>query len=315
MKSSTANQRDIAGAIDIGGSKIACGLVTRAGELLTKMTLPTQPQAGAAQQITAALHGLKQMAETGGWRISGVGVGCTGPVDSATGTLGDIPFLPGWQGFALADYGRRQLQTPVYLENDADAALLGEVWWGNGRFPTNLILVTLGTGIGGGLFLNGQLYRGAGGTHPEIGHMVIVADGLACSCGGQGCWEAYCGGQGFAAWAQAAQQTPPAAPLSAQTIFRQAQQGSPHCQQWVTTFAQYLGVGLSNLITLYAPDEILLAGSLTQSSAQFLPMARQEAQRRCRLVDSQRVSIGLSRLGLDSGLLGAAAVFFNRDGV
>ena len=309
MKSST-DPAQCVGAIDIGGTKIACGLVNAAGHILAQATFPTCPDNGPARQIQTAIDYLRAWQSQSGLQLSGVGIGCTGPVDPRAGRIGCVPFLPGWDDFALVDYVAQALGCPAVLENDADAAALGEARFGAGRGCQSFILVTLGTGIGGGMLLDGCLYRGAGGAHPEIGHMILEPDGPACSCGARGCWEAYCGGQGFADWAQA--QHPRSAPLSAGQIFEQAGLGDPMCVAAVQTFSRYLGVGLANLITLFAPECIALAGGLMRSSRLFWEAAQQEIERRCRLVPARVTRLVPARLGADAGLIGAAAAYLTQ---
>jgi glucokinase len=177
-----------AGALDIGGTKIACGIICADGTVLAESSFATEPELGAERQILKAAETLREQQSRLGVDLAGIGIGCTGPVYPQTGLVGDVPFLSGWNGFGLVDFLQAQFHIPTFLENDADAALLGEVRFGAGRGCEMLILVTLGTGIGGGIW-RGGLVRGAGGTHPELGHMMIHADGRACSCGGRGCWR------------------------------------------------------------------------------------------------------------------------------
>lgn len=311
MKSS-ADPAQCVGAIDIGGTKIACGLVDAAGHIMARTAFATCPEDGPARAAQTVIHHLNAWQAQRGARVSAVGVGCTGPVNPRAGLIGHVPFLPGWDGFPLADTLRQALGCPVCLENDADAAALGEARFGAGQGCRSFILLTLGTGIGGGIVLDGRLYRGADGTHPEVGHMILEADGPACSCGARGCWEAWCGGQGFADWVQARHSRP--VPLSAGQIFEQAAQNDPLYAAAVHTFSRYLGIGLANLMTLFAPERIALAGGLMGSSHLFLEAARREIEQRCRLVPPQTTGLVSAQLGADAGLIGAAAVcLFQQD--
>ena len=309
MKPSTANIA-CAGALDIGGTKIACGIVNAGGEILAETAFPTQPERGAAAQIQAAANQLQEMQARLGVPLAGIGIGCTGPVEPLTGTVGPVPFLPGWEGFALTHCLGEQFGLPVFLENDADAALLAETRFGAGQDCETFLLVTLGTGIGGGLWLNRRLYRGAGGAHPEIGHMIIHAHGLACGCGGQGCWETYCGGQGLADWVQA--KWPRPAPLSAAQIFDQAARGSRRYADSVRKFSADMGIGLANLITLYAPQRIALTGGLMKSRPVFWEALQLATRQGCHLVPAQTTQLVQGQLGTSAGLVGAASVFFTQ---
>lgn len=296
-----------AGAVDIGGTKIACGVVTAAGEVLAEAAFPTAPERGVERQLKTVVEYLEELQTRLGVQLSGIGVGCTGPVDSR-GVVGQVPFLPGWEGFALTEYLTARLGAPVFLENDADAALLAEARFGAGRSCPSFILVTLGTGIGGGILRDGLLYRGVGGVHPEIGHMIIHADGRVCSCGGRGCWETYCGGQGLADWVQEAYPQP--APLGAAQIFARARQGRRPYVDVVRRFCAAMGAALANLITLFAPQRIALTGGLLQSRDVFWSAVQQETQARCHLVPAHTTELVLGQLGVSAGLVGAASVFF-----
>jgi hypothetical protein len=177
----------ITGGVDIGGTKIAVGAIDRAGRLLAREETPTAAARGftdAMERVAAMLARVRAQLDR---PMQGVGIGCTGPVDPVRGTIGNVDFLPGWQGANPVATLAARLQLPVAMENDADAAALAEAAWGAGRGRKTLIGVTVGTGIGAGILLNGAIYRGVDGAHPEIGHHVI--DG-ACTCGARGCREA-----------------------------------------------------------------------------------------------------------------------------
>ncbi len=135
--------------------------------------------------------------------ITGIGIGSTGPIDPFAGQIGDVNFLPGWQGSNIVEDLGRLFQVKVTMENDADAAALGEAGWGAGRNKNRLICVTVGTGISGGIILDGKLYRGVDNAHPEIGHHLIDVSGPRCLCGFHGCWESLAAGPAVAQWMKA----------------------------------------------------------------------------------------------------------------
>jgi len=294
-----------AGALDIGGTKIACGIVRADGTVLAESSFATQPELGAERQMLKAAETLREQQSSLGVDLAGIGIGCTGPVYPQTGLVGDVPFLSGWNGFGLVDFLQARFHIPTFLENDADAALLGEVHFGAGRGCETFILVTLGTGIGGGIWRNG-LVRGAGGTHPEIGHMIIHADGRACSCGGRGCWETTCGGQGLAAWVQ--EKHPQRVALDAGQIFAQK-----IYRDVVQTFCADMGAGLANLITLFAPQRMALTGGMMKSQHVFWDSILRETRARCHLLPFETTQLVQGQLGANAGLIGAAAIFFSKD--
>src|SRR5580692_13200515 len=181
------------GAVDIGGTKIAVGMVDDQGTVLAKTQTPTDPErySVSVEEVTRML---REMAREAGAEISGIGIGSTGPVDPIRGEFGDVDFLPGWRGKNLVRDLEQRFGVRAALENDGDAAALAEAGWGAGRNRTRLIYITVGTGIGGGIILDGKLYRGVDGAHPEVGHQVLDPSGPQCSCGFRGCWESLAAG-------------------------------------------------------------------------------------------------------------------------
>src|SRR5258707_405875 len=164
------------GAVDIGGTKIAVGIVDEGGKVLAQTQAPTNPDR-YADGLSLIAQMLRETAAKAGVELSGIGIGSTGPVDPIRGEFGDVDFLPGWRGKNLVKDLARIFNVQVALENDGDAAALAEAGWGAGRNRSRLIYVTVGTGIGGGMVLDGKLYRGVDGAHPEVGHHVVDPPG------------------------------------------------------------------------------------------------------------------------------------------
>jgi glucokinase len=202
----------------------------------------------------------------------------------------------------------------VALENDGDAAALAESGWGAGRNRSRLIYLTVGTGIGGGIVLDGKLYRGVDGAHPEVGHQVLDPAGPPCSCGFHGCWESLAAGPAMVAWL--AGHMPAGYPhregITAKRICELAQQGDEVALEAVKHEAYYLGLGLANLINLYTPDAIVLSGSVMKSAPLFLDRMREVIRSGCRFVPAEKTQLTLASLGEDSNLIGAARVWHYR---
>jgi len=300
------------GGVDIGGTKIAVGVVDQQGQVLAKNECPTEVPRGfeyAMQQVTALL---RECADQAGIKLRGIGIGCAGPVDAVTGALGNVNNLAGWTGNPV-EVLAREFGVPVALENDADAAALGELYWGVGRAKTRFLYVTVGTGIGVSVILDGKVYRGVSGCHPEIGHHIIDASGPPCSCGVRGCWESLAAGPAMVAWLS---ENAPAKygnrNLTAREICSRAQDSDEWAQRTVEREAYYLGLGLANLITLFAPEAIVLGGSVMKSAHLFLERMQEVIRQNCRLVPAGRVEITLASLGADAGLIGAAQVWHHR---
>ncbi len=301
------------GAVDIGGTKIAVGMVDANGRVLSKMESPTDPDhyADGLDRIAAML---RDTARNAGVEISGIGIGSTGPVDPIAGEFGDVDFLPGWrQKKPVADL-QSIFNVRAALENDADAAALAEASWGAGKHKSRLIYVTVGTGIGGGVVLDGELYRGVDGAHPELGHHVVDPSGPPCSCGFRGCWESLAAGPAMAAWfkSQAPGDYPHLESVSAREICQLAQQGDELARRAVEREAYYLGLGLANLINLFTPDAIVLSGSVLKSSLLFLDGIRSVISRGCRFVPFEKAELTMASLGEDANLIGAARVWHHR---
>ena len=301
------------GAVDIGGTKIAVGIVDSDGRVLARTQAPTDPDHYSAG-IDAIACMLRETAKQASVELSGIGIGSTGPVDPMRGEFGDVDFLPGWRGQSPVNDLARIFNVRVALENDGDAAALAEAGWGAGRNRSRLIYVTVGTGIGGGIILDGKLYRGVDGAHPEVGHQVIDPAGPECSCGFHGCWESLAAGPAMVAWVESHAPTDykHGAGITAKRICELAQQGDEVALQAVEHEAYYLGLGLANLINLFTPDAIVLSGSVMKSAPLFLDRIRAVIRSGCRFVPAEKCELTLASLGDDTNLIGAARVWHYR---
>ncbi len=293
------------GAVDIGGTKIAVGMVDDSGRLLARLENPTDPQRGPDYGLNLICKMLRQTASQAGSSLQGIGVGCTGPVDPLTGTLELNGFLPGWEGMCLTDELSRCFGVSVAMENDADAAALGETAWGAGRGAKRFLYITVSTGIGGGLVFDGKLYRGVDGAHPEIGHHVIDPAGPQCSCGARGCWESLASGPALAH--RGRQDT-------AQAVCSLAEAGDPVALAAIEREGYYLGLGLANMVTIFTPEVIALGGGVMRSRGLFWEAIQTAIRRNCGLVPHEKTRLVPAALGSDAGLLGAACVWLHRHG-
>ena len=300
------------GAIDIGGTKIAVGAVTEDGKLLGSSRRPTAADRG----FDAAMHGASEMlgelTARLGVDLIGVGVACPGPLDPYTGVLGDVGTLPGWEGGDIVSALESAFHVPVIVENDADAAALAEAHWGAGQHSRRFVYVTISTGVGAGIVLSGDLYRGVDGAHPEIGHHVLDVSGPRCYCGARGCWEALASGLAMAEWMS---RETPADGWTAARICELAREGDEVALRAVEREAFYIGVGLANLITIFAPDMVAIGGGVMKSSDLFLPRVRQLLREIVTQVPLEKVRLTAPALGHDAGLAGAALSWMQRSPV
>jgi len=302
------------GAIDIGGTKIAVGIVDPEGKLLSRCESATQGDGPYESALDRTVNMLRAAVASTGVKLGGIGIGSTGPVYPFSGEIGDVNFFPQWRGQNPVKDLERIFGVSVALENDADAAALGESGWGAGKNKSRLIYVTVGTGIGAGVILDGHVYRGVDQAHPEIGHHVIDASGPPCACGFRGCWESLAAGPAMVSWLEnnTSRDYPHRADLTAKRICELAREGDDWAQRAVEREAHYLGLGLANLITLFVPDVIVLGGSVMKSADLFLGEIRKVIAASCRFVPYDKTELVLASLGEDTNLIGAARVWYHR---
>ncbi len=314
--------------IDIGGTNLVVGSVAEDGSsVLATATAPTQAEAGASD-VVDRLVGLAEhaIAETRrlapGAEILGVGVGAPGPLDTKRGIVLLTPNL-GWVNMPLRQIIHDRLALPAALDNDANCAVLGEWWVGAARGARHAIGITIGTGIGGGLILDGRLYHGASDVAGEIGHTTIDTDGRRCKCGNYGCLEAYASGPNIAiraieALEAGAESRLPAyvggdlTQVTAQTVYLAAQEGDELALEVVNDTAKFLGVGIGNLLNVFNPEVVVVCGGVTLAGDHlFVPLRREAARRAfkpavaaCRIVPGE--------LAGTAGVYGAARAFLDQ---
>lgn len=299
------------GAVDIGGTKIAAGIVDESGRVLSRTESPTDAAGGYAKGIQRIAEMLREASQKAGVKIAGIGIGSTGVIYPTTGEFGDVDFLPGWKGFNPVRDLEKEFGVRAAIENDGDAAALGEGGWGAGKGKSRLIYVTVGTGIGGGIILDGHLYRGVNAAHPEIGHHVVDFSGPSCTCGFHGCWEAMATGPAMEAWFQEHGGANRGA-LTAKEICELARRGDEGARKAVEREALYLGIGIANLITLFVPQVIVLGGSVMKSADLLLDGIRKVIAGGCRFVPAEETELAPASLGENANLIGAARVWHHR---
>jgi glucokinase len=309
--------RDAIAAIDIGGTKIALGLAGLDGQPLIFRRFPTRVERGPHALVGEACDELERMAGETGARPVAVGIGCGGPLDRARGLILSPPNLPGWDEFPIVRLVEERLSLPVLLDNDANAAALGEHEYGAGRGVRNLVYITISTGIGGGLIINDQLVHGIGEGAGEVGHMVVEPGGAPCGCGARGCLEALCSGTSIARRAVerlALDERPSmlregdAANITAHSVAVAAQAGDPVAGAVWDETIQHLAVGLCNIIAALAPEAIILGGGVSTSGDQLLVPLRRRVRESVKIMPVEQVRILQASLGGDSGIHGALII-------
>lgn len=310
-------------AADIGGTSVSAGLVAPDGTVLAHRQVPTyaQGRGEAVLETIIGLLGAMREAAPRGADILGVGIGAPGNVDTAAGRIGeDIQNIPELKGLPLGPLVAGRLALPVFVDNDVNALALGEFAFGAARGARNFILICIGTGVGGGIVLNGQVVRGACGYGGELGHMAVEPEGRPCFCGSRGCLKAYLSGPDLAAQAREALAVAPAAlflalaggdaaAIRAEHLFQAAREGDAAAQAIVDRAARILGIALGNLINGLNPELILLGGGVMAAADLLLEPARTWARRYSFASAFAVAKIGVASFDKQSGIKGAAALF------
>ena len=323
----TSTEQYIIG-VDLGGTNIVAGAMSTDGTRSYGVkSIPTNSSVGdegVAERIVGLVKSvqLDTMSETGAGRDAfiGVGVGAPGPLDRERGIVLVAPNL-GWRDFPLRQRIHDRVGLPTTLDNDANCATFGEWWQGAARGRLNVIGLTIGTGIGGGIILNGALYHGASDMAGEVGHTTIDLNGRHCKCGNYGCLEAYASGPAIATRArevlvrEEGQSVMPSMvnghfeDITAQTVYDAATAGDPVASEIVRDTARYLGAGIANLLNTFNPDTVVIAGGVTAAGdALFVPL-RAEVRRRAFKPAVQAASIVPGTLPGTAGMVGAVASF------
>ena len=288
-------------AIDLGGTQIRSALVDAGGTVLQRFSTATQAMAGpdiVVQQMADAAHEMSRHVSAN--LIKGIGVCAPGPLDTETGYALGVATLKGFDNFPVRAALQEKLDHRVHVENDGIAAAIGEWKFGAGRGLRSLVYITVSTGIGGGVIIDGHVMHGRKGMAAHIGHMAIASGGLRCNCGNLGCWEAYAAGPAFAARAGMA---------SASDVFAAAKAGDSAALRHVDEEAQYLALGITSLLHLYSPEAVVMGGGLSNAFDQLQPRISGYVTENA-MMPFRDVPLLKAGLGGNSGLIGAAAMVF-----
>ncbi|MBI1967009.1 MAG: ROK family protein [Gemmatimonadetes bacterium] len=310
--------------IDIGGTNLVVGTVAEDGsELLGLATEPTFPEQGS-DAVLARIAKLAKASMAAAVRkeIVGVGVGAPGPLDTKSGVVILTPNL-GWTNMPLRDRLAATLGLPATLDNDANCAIFGEWWRGAARGGRHVVGLTIGTGIGGGIVLDGAIYHGASDVAGELGHMTIDSTGRRCKCGNYGCLEAYASGPAIAARAVEGVlagyvTTLPRyvagdlAKVTAQVVYEAAHDGDDYALEVVRETAGFLGAGVANIVNIFNPDVVVICGGVTLAGDKLFVPLRSEVKRRAFKPGVEACRIVPGELPGTAGVFGAAAVFMQR---
>ncbi len=301
--------------LDIGGTKLAAGVVDEAGVARSFVAESTRAQEGPERGLERLFElGRRAVAESGvDWaQVGAVGIGSGGPLDSARGVLIAPPHLPGWLDVPIVARAQEAYGLPVALENDATAAAAGEHRYGAGAGTRHMVYLTISTGVGGGVVIDGRLYRGASGNGGELGHVTVDCDGRPCrGCGRRGCLEAYVSGTSIAERAREAGM----GDLTAGDVAAAARAGDPVAREVWGATTDALVCGLTSIVNLFEPELVVLGGGVVSGTGeQLLGAVRERVRLEAMAPAGKAARIVESALGAQVGVVGAAAIARERFG-
>ncbi len=307
-------------AVDLGGTHLRAATIDTQGKFINRLkerTPLTDDPGNIVRALAMALRDGQHVSAALRDQVRSLSIVVPGTVDAKTGKVIKAPNLPCLDGFHLAGALADELHLPVILENDGNAAAIGEMWQGGARGRRSFLFVTLGTGVGGGIILDGKLWRGANNSAAEIGHMSVEPfGGVACGCGSRGCLEVYASATAIVRMAREAKPRHSASCLSvgegltAEDVYRAGKQGDALAIEVFHCMGAYLGVGLANLINILNPEMIVIGGGVAGGWDLFEKDVRHQVDEHAFPLPASECQIVLAECGDDAGLLGAALLGF-----
>lgn len=306
--------------VDLGGTKINTGIVDENGRVIRSIKAPTLAKEGpypVIERIKKSIHDVLDEANMDLGCIGGIGIISPGPIDSDKGLVINPSNLPGWDHIPIVNILKEEFKLPVMLDNDANAAALAEYLFGAGKGLKHFVYITVSTGIGGGVIIDGKLYRGANSNAAEVGHMTMDYKGPKCNCGNIGCFEAFASGTAIARFANEAVQRgrntlikeiAGESDITAQHVFEAAVIKDPVALELIEKEAFYLGIGISNIITFANPERIAIGGGVSKQWDMFYDGMMATIRERTLKPMVDVCQIVKSELKDDIGILGAAAI-------
>lgn len=301
-------------AIDIGGTKIAIGLGHPTGEIVDSVKLPTEPEIGPEAIVENLMAALSDLVRVNDAKLLSIGVGSPSPIDVEKGTIMSPSNLRDWIDVPIVGILKERFGVPVQLENDANAAALGEYRFGAGRGFSDLLYVTVSTGIGGGIIINGEVLHGVCTAAGEIGHTIVDPDGVRCNCGSRGCLETISSGTHIARRATerlaSGKETilREVGVISAKAVAEAVKKGDRVATEIWDETCRYLSIGIANAISLLAPQVVVIGGGIAMAGEILFSRIREYVPEYVSMVPRSKINIVPAELGANSGLVGALAV-------
>lgn len=309
--------------VDIGGTNIKLGIVSEKGEIILSSMVPTNRKGGPEEVISQLKKGIAEIIFENEIKIEGIGIGAAGSVSSQKGTVSNPPNVPGWKVINIVEIIKEEFNIPVFIDNDANAAAIGEMLYGAGKFFNSFALVTLGTGVGGGLILNRRIYQGDTGAAGEIGHISVDHNGRMCNCGSKGCVEAYVGNhylmdivkeelaehQGSKILDIINKNTDL---LTPKIINEAASSGDEYALQIIEKVGFYVGVALSSVGNLLDVDTFIIGGGVSAFGVPLLNSIKRTIEQNVLKALKDRIKVVPAMLKNEAGIIGSSSlVFYN----
>jgi glucokinase len=302
--------------IDLGGTKINGAISDLQGNILSQYTLPTNAFEGEQAVLNRVLKVIEKVIDGGKKNvgdIKAIGIGSPGPLDAKKGIIITTPNLP-FKNFQLVKPIEEKFNIPTFLDNDANVAAIGEFMLGAGKGTTNMIYVTVSTGVGGGAIINGKIYRGSTSNALEIGHTTVLPDGPRCNCGNYGCIEALASGTAIAKRAKEAIEAGLDTSLktydniTSYEVFKEAEKGDKISKDILNRSLEFLGIGIANVVTSFDPEMVVIGGGVSKGGSIVFEKVQEVVNKRCFKAMSDYCKIVPAALGTDAGVVGAVAL-------
>lgn len=302
--------------VDLGGTKISTALADVEGNIKSQITIPTEAQEGEIPVLNKIISSIETVIKD--WKVTTedvlcIGIGSPGPLDAKTGVIITTPNLP-FKNFRLTEPIKEKFNLPVYLDNDANVAAIGELIFGAGKGTKNMVYFTVSTGVGGGAIIDGKIYRGNTSNALEIGHMTVSNEGPRCGCGNIGCLEAMASGTAIAKRGKEAAESKVETSLkgyenvTSYEVFMEAATGDKVAKGIVDTALNYLGIGIANAIAIFDPEMVIIGGGVSKVGEVVFNKVQEVVNVRCFKSMAEACKIVPAGLGADAGVIGAVAL-------
>jgi glucokinase len=310
--------------VDLGGTSIKLGVVTNTGRIISKISVRTEAEKGPKKVIENIISSIRDMTGKSNYKISGIGIGCPGVVTPGKGIVENPPNLPGWEKVNIGKIMYQEFKRPVFVDNDANAAAIGELIFGSGKKYKSFIMITLGTGVGGGIVINKKIYHGDFGAAGEIGHISIDYNGPKCNCGSYGCIEAYAGNLYLRERVRTELRKHPESKIwklinndlskvSPRNVQLAAETGDAFAKSVIEELGVHLGSAFASLCNVLDISVFIIGGGIAGFGKPLFDSIKQTIAKRVMAPIRPRVRVLPAKLKNDAGIKGASALVFHHN--